>query len=649
MSLLQRVRNTLGVLGLAFSLPVLVSAQTTNYYATRGPEYFPAGFLPGDQINPAAAVSASGGYLVWQDNITDGSGYGISAVQLDGIFSPLYGNFRVNVQGTNDQENPRVSLLNGGGAVFVWQGGKLGFQHIYARFLSASNLWVTGDVTVNTDTNHYQLNPAVATLSGGNVIVTWASVGQDNADGLQGVYAQILTPTGQKVGNEFLVNQFTPYNQRSPALAATPNGGCIIAWISERERSVTSVPVTGLVVAASNNVVTSSDSIDVYARTFDQNGAALTNEFLVNTSSNTCANPAVAVASDGTFIIAWSQKDTQVPNNSWDVWARQFNAPNAGGSVQRINTQLYGDQFRPEISSIGTDYLLVWTSSGQDGSREGVFGQFLHGDGSKVGGELQVNTTYLNAQIFPAVASDGVGRFFTVWSSYEASSLSMDLAAQCYATTLQPLSPPAAPVVSPVDSYTLSVTWAPIESLNIAYWNLYVDGSTTPIPVTNVYWVDDDYEPLETHRFQLAYVLTDARVSPLSPVASGTTWGNDKNHDGLPDNWQAMYWGTNSANWPGPNAHVGGPNGPTVLQIFLWGANPNDPSTWLRSSISHTAEGWFLNWNTEPGFVYQVQFEAGLGAGWTNLGAPRFAAGTTDSIFLGLSYQGFYRITRLVY
>ena len=649
MSLLQRVRRTLGVLGLAFSLPVLVSAQTTNYYAAQGPEYFPAGLIPGDQINPSVAVSTSGGYLVWQDNVTDGSGYGISAVQLDGTFSPIFGNFRVNVQGTNDQENPRVTLLKGGGAAFVWQGGVLGFQHIYARFLSASNIWVTGDVMVNTDTNHYQLNPAIATLTNGYVVVTWASVGEDNADGLQGVYAQILMPTGQKVGNEFLVNQFTPYNQRPPAVSATPNGGFIVAWVSERERSITSIPVAGLQEIATNDIVTSTDSIDIYARTFNQTGAALTNEFLANTSFNTCANPAVAVASDGTFIIAWSQKDTQVPNNSWDIWARQFNAPNAGGSVQRINTQLYGDQYRPEISSLGTDYFVVWTSMGQDGSREGVFGQFLHGDGSKAGGELQVNTTFLNSQLYPMVTSDGVGRFLAVWSSYEAGSLSMDLAAQVYATTLQPLSAPAAPVISAVDSYTLSVTWSPILSLNIAYWNLYVDGSTTPIPVTNIYWVDDNYEPSETHTFQLAYVLTDARISPLSPVASGTTWGNDKNHDGLPDNWQAMYWGTNSANWPGPNTHIGGPNGPTVLQIFLWGANPNDPSTWLRTSMSHTAEGWFLSWNTIPGYVYQVQFSPSLGAGWSNLGAPRFAAGTTDSIYLGLSYQGFYRITRLVY
>ena len=49
-----------------------------------------------------------------------------------------------------------------------------------------------------------------------------------------------------------------------------------------------------------------------------------------------------------------------------------------------------------------------------------------------------------------------------------------------------------------------------------------------------------------------------------------------------------------------------------------------------------------------PGSVYQVQTSTDL-TGWTNLGVARFAAGTTDSIYLGLANKGYYRITRLVY
>jgi hypothetical protein len=33
-----------------------------------------------------------------------------------------------------------------------------------------------------------------------------------------------------------LVNQFTNYNQRTPAVAALAGGGFVVAWVSEQER-----------------------------------------------------------------------------------------------------------------------------------------------------------------------------------------------------------------------------------------------------------------------------------------------------------------------------------------------------------------------------------------------------------------------------
>src|SRR5439155_6268563 len=122
-----------------------------------------------------AAINASGGYLVWEDNYTDGDGLGISALRLDSSLSGVLSSFRVNQNATNNQQNSRVALLKGGGAAFVWQGGKQGYQNVYARFLSASNIWVTGDVLVNTYTNKSKLNPALTTLANSNVVVVWGS------------------------------------------------------------------------------------------------------------------------------------------------------------------------------------------------------------------------------------------------------------------------------------------------------------------------------------------------------------------------------------------------------------------------------------------------------------------------------------------
>ena len=180
MSLLSFTRMTVVCLcwGLFFSFPATVLGQT-NYYATNGTEYAIVGSLPGDQVWPDMAVTANGGFVVWQDNSTDGSGWGVSARRLDSTLSGTLSTFRVNVQGTNDQENPRVAMLKNNGAVFVWQGGVEGYQHIYARFLTPTNTFLTStDLVVSTFTNNFQINPAVAVLNNSNVVVVYGSFDQ---------------------------------------------------------------------------------------------------------------------------------------------------------------------------------------------------------------------------------------------------------------------------------------------------------------------------------------------------------------------------------------------------------------------------------------------------------------------------------------
>ena len=250
------------------ALPVVTWGQT-NYYAADGTEYAIIGSMPGDQVSPDVAVSTNGGFVVWQDNVTDGSGWGVSAMQINSTLSGSGSSFRVNVQGAADQENPRVALLSGGGAVFVWQGGVEALnQHIYARFLSAGNTWLTtNDVLVNTFTTNFQANPAVAVLTNGNVIVVWDSFNEASSSSMLDVYGRIFSPAGQPLTGEFLINQFTPYNQSAPTVAALANGGFVVAWVSEQERSTAAGSST---LAVSGQM--SHASVDVYLRLYDGNG-----------------------------------------------------------------------------------------------------------------------------------------------------------------------------------------------------------------------------------------------------------------------------------------------------------------------------------------------------------------------------------------
>ena len=651
----QKLTSCLGWT-LAFMLVASASAQTNNY-TTSGTEYAVIGSLFGDQVFPDAAISTNGGFVVWQDNATDGDSWGISARRLDSTLSGTLGTFRVNVTGAGSQENPRVARLKNGGAAFVWQGGKLGSQHIFARFLTPTNTFLTtNDIVVNTFTNHFQINPALAVLNNSNVVVVWASYAQAGSNSMQDVYAKILSPAGATVVGEFLVNQFTNYNQRTPAIAALTNGGFVVAWVSEQERQV----------AASNSVAVSSaasltPSVDIYARLFGPRGVATGNEFLVNADNNPCANPSVAAASDGSFLVAWTARNMTNPNNSLDVYGRTFTAGGIGGSVFGINTFLYGDQYAPRVSALGLDYLVTWTSLAQDGSREGVYAQFVHSDGTMVGSEFRVNTTTVGQQMQPAVASDGVSQFLAVWTSFNGYPNAFDLFAQRYinvAAVVETMSAPYvwAPFVVVSNKYQpqLVVSWAPLLGLSVSNYEVYVDGAVTKsATVVSNQWTMTAANGLatnSTHSFQVDYVTTAGVRSPLSPSASGTTWSG-LNWNGVPYEWMAAYFGGyvnghyTTTYWPSPGTPLA-PGGPTLAQVFSSGGNPLDSSTWLQTVLTHTPQGMFLGWNTQPGATYQVQVTSNL-TSWTSLGSPRFAAGTSDSIYVGGSSVGYYRVILL--
>ena len=96
-------------------------------------------------------------------------------------------------------------------------------------------------------------------------------------------------------------------------------------------------------------------------------------------------------------------------------------------------------------------------------------------------------------------------------------------------------------------------------------------------------------------------------------------------------------------NWPGAGAPAMPGGGPTLLQVFLTGADPVNPATWLRTAINPTAQGYFLTWNPRPGLTYQVQNSTNLAA-WVNTGSPRFASGTNDSLYIGLGNTAYYRV-----
>lgn len=610
------------------------AAYAQDDYSRQAGEYALSGPLPGDQTRPALAFGPTGGYVVWQDNVTDGDGSGISAQRLNDNLSGTLAPFRVNQMAAGYQEFPQVAVLPNGGVVFVWQGGALGFQKIYARFMNADGTFATDDILVGADTNQPSLHPAVAVLTSGEVVVVWSRMEGDGH--LQGICARRLSSAGGLLGPEWVVNQTATYNQSKPAVGALAGGGFAVAWVSESIRGSDPLVAEG---------GTDAIAVDILARRFDAVAQPVAGEFKVNTQTYLCNHPALAPTAAGGFTVVWEQRDAAVRTNGLDVLARTYDnngVPIAAPAV--VNATGYGDQYAPRVAVHGQTHMVVWTSLGQDGSYEGVYGRALTASGSPTGNEFRVNTTTLNRQDHPVVAADGTGRLLVVWSSFTGVAAGVDLYAQRYASA-QPVPTPAAPRVNALSHSRLIISWAELAGYDLQHYAVFVDANPDALLVTNQMVVISNLVAGSEHTVRMEYVLRDGRRSALSNAGAGTTWGDDFNFDGLPDDWQARYWGANPVRWPAGSADTDG-DGASNLQEFLAGTDPTNQASSLRLGMTRNGQGLWLNWNTEPGLVYQVQVSTNA-IDWLNLGRARFAPGGTDALAVGGSDLRLYRIIRM--
>ncbi len=418
-----RIPKSLGW-GLILAGSMSVFAQ--NPLVPQGGEFSILGAVPGDQVRPSVSLTTNGGCVSWQDTLRIGGALLNTSFAAEPIFS-------ANKTVTGSHLTPKVQLLASNVMIFVWQSSAAGTPDIYAR-LSAGTIskgakastnygtnFTTIDLRLNTYLPDQQVDPAVAALQDGGAIVTWASYGQDGS--LWGVFARKISSKGVlSPAKEFQVNTYTAYNQRKPAVATLANGDYVIAWVSEHERF--------------------AGSVDIYARVFTAAGAPVTGEMLINSGTDPCDTPDLAPLSNGGFTVVWAQKDLVVTSNSWDIWGNAFTACGptnycSVGPAFRINTFLYGDQYGPKIAAGPSGSLVVWTSMGEDGSREGVFGRFLQDGTAVAGGEMQINTTTLNSQMHPAVAWNGTNYFLVVWTSFVGAT-GFDLYGQAYCLNPSP-------------------------------------------------------------------------------------------------------------------------------------------------------------------------------------------------------------------
>jgi hypothetical protein len=391
--------------------------------------------VPGDQVRPGLVLHEGGGWLVWQDAAVDGDGLGIAATRLaPGAGAVSGASIKVNSVTAGDQENPAIARVGDRGLFVAWQGGTQGFQRIYGRILKADGSFATAEFPISSGRGEHQIDAAVAGLADGTVVVVWSSYRQDESYSYD-VYARRYTSTGEAIGEEYRVNASTGMNRRSAAVTGLAGGGYLVGWIAEKQAGVRTTSANGAGIRLAGGGAPIYE-VAFVTRSFDGQGQPVGLEQKISDLDAIASNPEFATTPSGQVLAAWTRRDPANADNGLDIASRLLSSGGVPeGDVQILNPSLYGDQFRPRLSTTRHGVLAVWSSMGQDGSWEGVYGRWVDAEGKPSGDEIPINGQTGGGQLLPTVASDNAANLLVAWSS-NLPRIGYELFAQRFAPLL---------------------------------------------------------------------------------------------------------------------------------------------------------------------------------------------------------------------
>jgi len=308
------------------------------------------------------------------------------------------------------------------------------------------------ETRVNTNTPNTQLHPAVAMDENGNYVVVWENQGADGSG--FGIFGQRYDINGVPLGSEFPVNISTDEDQRYPAIAMDSDGDFVVVWMDEAldasgwgiygrrfDKNGTPLgfeflinsrgtlghqknPVVAMDKVGNFTVVWTHHALDgsifsIRGRRYNNSGAALSTIFDVSTAStNYQGYPTIGIDDDGDFVVAWQQLGLDGSGHA--IAAQRFDPVGTKkGSVFQVNTFTSGNQQTPavDLDSVG-NFVIAWSSYGQDGDDQGIYAQRFLNNGSAIGAEFRANTQTTGSQSSPALAMTREGSFNIIWSSY---------------------------------------------------------------------------------------------------------------------------------------------------------------------------------------------------------------------------------------
>jgi len=309
-----------------------------------------------------------------------------------------------------------------------------------------------GTFRINAYQQDEQSDPALGPIDGGGCVVAWHSDGQERNGGYSwGVFGQVLNREGEKTGEEFQVNTYEEGAQTNPIVFSFPGGDFFIGWESDRDSDINPAVVgqfftsdgeksgNELLISRSNyhrkknlsgcrlrdgRIVLFWESIDqegpswgIFGQILSPGGEKTGGEFRINTMlDGDQFNPRMTALQNGGFVACWQDV-------TYEDWYSKENAYfqifASNGDKIGSETPFYQGSIAREnkftISGLDSGpFVIAWESINDDLD---IVAKLYAADGSKISDRFLVNTNVDGPQANPAVAPLKHGQFLICWQN----------------------------------------------------------------------------------------------------------------------------------------------------------------------------------------------------------------------------------------
>lgn len=252
------------------------------------------------------------------------------------------------------------------------------------------------DRTINSAGTGDQLAPKVVMAPSGSFVAVWeddssAADGAGNHD----IMARGLSAGGCSGFKDLVVNTNTAGQQQSPSVAMDAQGNFVVVWADDADDNGT---------------------FQIHGRGFAADGSERIPLFTVNsTAKGQQRHPAIAMAPDGRFVVAW--ENDEASDGHEQIWVRGF-AANGGQSFadRSVHSDALGKRIEPAIGLDGNGaFVVVWQDDTDANGTYQIHGRGFDAAGNERFAKLAINSQAAGQQRKPAIGVDGSGAFVVAW------------------------------------------------------------------------------------------------------------------------------------------------------------------------------------------------------------------------------------------